>query len=310
MTSAQSTPAGSAGPPADRVRPSEAAETGPPTAPTETSPRQGPEGEPGENAVPVNASPVNAAPEDAAAAPSPVAAGPTVGFDGRPLRPGENPFLVVEEIAPPEAPPEEQVELIPALQAEESLPDVTELPPLEDAARPPWTLFGRIGVGGGLRLGTPDGFQQETFAPAYLSLAGGTVFPSTGRLAQQLSLAIDANLHGDGTYPSGVEAFEQWVLAPAYGVRLGLVHGRDWGESPGILDAVFRLAIPIVVSPTASVGLEVSAGAIFRMLAGFGIYADLTYGAYLGGQERNGDRTVHQLMGLELGVQVDLELLR
>lgn len=177
------------------------------------------------------------------------------------------------------------------------LPDVT--PPRE-----PWRVVASLGIGGAVRLAELQ-LQQERLAPAYLELRAGVTLPQRGRIGHELTLGLTTNVARDGTYTAGVDALEQWVVAPAYGVRVGFPHGP-------VPDFVLRgrVGLPVVLTPDVTWGVEVDASLTYALLAGLGVYVELGYATYFGAEDRAGDRTTHPVLALELGVALDWEVLR
>ncbi|MEM9862063.1 MAG: hypothetical protein AAF938_10635 [Myxococcota bacterium] len=181
----------------------------------------------------------------------------------------------------------------------------------EDAAIEPlvpWRFTGRLGVGVGVRTSAREDFQQNVLSPAYFALRGGVVLPrihSTGRVAIRhgLSLGASANINRDGTYPSGVQPWRQWTFTPSYEFRLSTKV-----ELPA-LEGVARIGVPIAVAPDPTTGLELGVGAQYKFLAGFGIYGEVIYNVFFGGNARNGEGTQHHLIALELGLVWELERL-
>ncbi|MFK7998073.1 MAG: hypothetical protein AB8H86_00700 [Polyangiales bacterium] len=168
----------------------------------------------------------------------------------------------------------------------------------------PWKGYFGFGSGLALHLNAQDEFQQNTLAPAYLSLRGGGVLPGQGRLRHALQLGIHTNLSREGAYPSGTLALRQWVLVPSYVLRMGL----DASPLPAWI-ATARVGLPIVVSPAATLGAELAFGAQYFARSGVGIFAELIYDVFVGGRERDGSRSTHHLLTIEVGLQFELEVL-
>ncbi len=161
-----------------------------------------------------------------------------------------------------------------------------------------------VGVGGAVRLAELQ-LQQERLAPVYLEIRGGVAIPQRGRVGHELSLGLTTNLARDGTYTAGVDAVEQWIVAPAYALRVGFPQGP-------VPDYVLRgrVGLPVVLAPDLTWGVEVDASLTYALLAGLGVYVELGVATYLGAEDRAGDQTMHPVLALELGASLDWEVLR
>jgi hypothetical protein len=159
--------------------------------------------------------------------------------------------------------------------------------------------FGRVvatgTVGLALRLTQNVDFDQSALAPFYADLLGGYVFGSSGAYHHGFGLGVQFNLSSDGGYTEPVNPLGQWALSPNY---LGLLElGEDFL-------GLAHVGLPILLSGTKSVGLDLGAGAAYRLLAGFGIYTELSFAAFLGAST-----TLHPLFCWELGLSLDYEVL-
>ncbi len=101
-------------------------------------------------------------------------------------------------------------------------------------------------------------------------------------------------MSGDGGADIGVDAGGQLVLGPSYGLYIPL---GDWIVFP-------KFSVPIALTPDPSLGFELSVGGAFRILAGFGIYAELAASMFIGG-----GGSIHPMASGELGVIIDYEVL-
>lgn len=194
---------------------------------------------------------------------------------------------------------------------DEELPPSERSEPLSTASSPsappsfsPWKGYFGFGSGLALHLNPREGFQQNTLAPAYLSLRGGGVVPGQGRLRHGVQLGVSTNLSREGAYPSGTLALRQWVIVPSYVLRLGL----DESPLPAWI-ATARLGLPVVVSPDLTIGAELALGAQYFVRSGFGIFAEVIYDVFVGGRERDDSRSTHHLLTIEVGLQFELEVL-
>lgn len=150
-------------------------------------------------------------------------------------------------------------------------------------------------AGLGLRLTRNVDFDQGALAPFYVQARGGYAFPAAGAYHHGLSLGVSFNLNADGGYTEPVGPLQQWLLAPAY---LGFLElGPDFF-------GLAHVGVPIALSHTKSVGLQLGAGAAYRLLAGFGLYTELSFAAFIGAS-----RTLHPLFCWELGLSLDYEVL-
>lgn len=173
-----------------------------------------------------------------------------------------------------------------------------------DEPRPdPWRVVGWLGGGVAVRLVEHDDFQQDWLAPAYADLSGALVLPGSGMWRHGIGLGVALNLTRDGTYSAGVDEGTQLVVTPSYVAYL-LVGGPVSDVVPFV-----RAGVPLSVTPDLSPGLELAGGAAYMFLAGLGAYAEVSVAGFLGADSRADSATVHPLLGLELGVQVDWEIL-
>lgn len=177
-------------------------------------------------------------------------------------------------------------------------------PPREQRRLSPWRGYFGVGTGLALHLNARKGFQQNVLAPAYLSLRSGGVLPAEGRLRHALQLGVSTNLSREGAYPSGTLALRQWVIVPSYVLRVGL----EDSPLPAWI-ATARVGLPIVASPDVTVGAELALGAQYFARSGVALFAELIYDIFVGGRERDGLRSTHHLLTIEVGLQFELEVL-
>ena len=202
-------------------------------------------------------------------------------------------------------------------QAGEALEDTEELPPgmriddevpgrVVERREPvrPIRIGARLGVGGSLRLIEHSELQQDRLAPAYLEAQGSVVLPTRGALRHSALVSVSTNLEPDGSYLSGPDPFEQWVAAAGYGLHIGLGHPHvpQWVVGGHVAGA-------LVATPDLTWGVELGLDAAYHILAGFGVYAEITGATFFGAEDRAGNLTVHPTLSLELGLTLDFELL-
>lgn len=194
-------------------------------------------------------------------------------------------------------------ELPPGLQTEGLDPELSNAPPPRAPAEPLRIVAG-LGGGFSIRLVRNLEFQQERFAPSFLEVFGGVVLPGRGRFRHQTSLHIAGNLSGDGNFSFGLDPLEQWTIMPAYTLRIAL---QDTPVPDYLLYG--RIGVPLTVSPDFVWGIQADVGFTYMLLAGFGVYVELGYSMFFGGEDRGGDTSIHPLLSGELGVVFDIEVL-
>lgn len=159
-------------------------------------------------------------------------------------------------------------------------------------------IFGTVGAGGSLRLYYDDqALHQDLAAPVYLQLRAGYFFEGDGDLQHGVGLGIATNLTADPTdlsYADGFFELGQWTLAPSYYLRV-------W------IDDAFQIlgsfGVPLGISGTyQTIGLELAGGVIYEFLAGFGIYAHITFSTYFAA-------FVQPMLSGDLGLVFDYEVL-
>ncbi len=254
------------------------------------------------------------APEEAEPEAEPTDAAPP---DGEPSSPESDPEAEPaepEEAQPDPSAPEED----PEPEADEphggdELPPEMRRPVVDDTepsavvAEPAAQLMrivGRLGVGGALRLVAHDELQQDRLAPSYLNLQGALVLPLAGTLRHSVLVGASGNLESDGSFVSGVDPLEQWVVEVGYGLHVpfGRTGAPTWLVGGHVSGA-------LVVSPDITWGFEIGGDAAYHFLAGLGVYAELNVGTYFGAEDRFGNLTVNPLLALEIGLTWDYEVL-
>jgi len=182
--------------------------------------------------------------------------------------------------------------------------DDTEPTGEPEATARPMRIVGRLGVGGALRLVSHDDFQQDTLAPSYLNLQGQLVLPLAGTLRHSVLVGASTNLESDGSFVTGVDPFQQWVIEAGYGLHVPF--GRP-GAPTWVVGG--HVSAALVASPDLTWGFEVGGDAAYHFLAGLGVYAELAVGTYFGAEDRFGNLTANPLLALEVGLTWDYEVL-
>lgn len=162
-------------------------------------------------------------------------------------------------------------------------------------------IFASLGVGISTRLYYDErppgegGLGQALIAPAYLQLRGGYFLEGDGDFQHGIGLGIATNLMDDPpNYDVGFFAMTQWTLAPTYLLRIWL------GDEAQLMAHV---GLPIALSGSyQSIGLELGVGILYKFLAGFGLYAQLTASGYFAS-------FFQPLISLDGGVAIDYEML-
>ena len=160
------------------------------------------------------------------------------------------------------------------------------------ALGPPRVLW-TIGVGGSLRFIRDIDFAQDRFAPVFLDAFGAFFFEGSG-IRHGVGLDVSTNISEDGAGRLGVDPVNQWVFSPTYMAYLDLGEGfRIHGKA----------GLPLSFGPAFAPGLEVALGAVYLILAGFGVYTEAAAAAFVGSD------VVHPLVTAEVGAYFDYEVL-
>jgi len=159
----------------------------------------------------------------------------------------------------------------------------------------PERYLGMASVGAPLRLTRNEDYGQDTLAPAFSDLLAGYVFGARSGIRHGVGLGVSLNITDDGGYAEPVYAGEQVALMPAYLMYLDLGHD---------LFGLGHAGVPIVVSGGTTAGAELAAAFGYRLLAGAGIFAELSAAVY-GGT----DSSLNPIVGLEAGLFLDYEVL-
>jgi hypothetical protein len=164
-----------------------------------------------------------------------------------------------------------------------------------DASPPHYLASWSIGAPP-LRLSRSAELGQGHFAPAYSDALAGYVFGGQpGRLRHGAGLGLSLNLAHDGGYTEPVLGLRQLVVMPSY-----LLY---WDAHPDLF-AVGHFGIPIALSQGATAGAEVGFALGYRLLAGFGTFAEAGLDGFFGATS-----TLSVLASVEIGVFLDYEAL-
>lgn len=158
-------------------------------------------------------------------------------------------------------------------------------------------LFATGMVGDGLRfnnpyrLATPLGGDAESVSrtAAYGDVGLGLAFGRAEGLQHAGALRT--------TF--AVEGIRQVMMTPSY------LLWRRWGA----VAAYGRVGLPIVLNPNPNVGAELAAGGVFFVRGGIGLVGELVGDMFYGAGTREVSRPAYPLLGAQLGVQIDLEVL-
>jgi hypothetical protein len=147
-----------------------------------------------------------------------------------------------------------------------------------------------------LRLGQRETFDQSAFAPAFADVLGGYVFPGqTGALRHGAGVGLSLNLTEDGGFTEPILRYDQLVITPSYLVSLRV--DPAWF-------ALAHAGIPIVATGGATFGVEAAFAFGYRLLAGFGAFAEASFDVFVGTET-----TLDPMIALEGGVFLDYEVL-
>lgn len=152
-------------------------------------------------------------------------------------------------------------------------------------------LLGALSLGRGLRFNNPfrlatplgDTAESVSLAASYAELSFGVVAATAGTLRHGGSLGVLAALDG----------ISQSVLTPSYLLSIPL--SAD-------VDVRGRFALPLVMTPDTTVGVEVATGVSWIAAGRWGVTAELIGTAFFGaGTEQSSVTTVPMLSG-QLGL--------
>ncbi len=158
-------------------------------------------------------------------------------------------------------------------------------------------LFASGMVGDGLRFNNPYRLATPLGGDAE-SVSRTAVYGDVG-----LGLALG---RAEGIQHAGVlrttfalEGIRQVMMTPSY------LLWRRWGA----LAAYGRVGLPVVFDPNPNVGGELGAGGVYFIRGGIGLVGELVGDVFYGAGTRDVSRPVYPLLGAQLGLQVDLEVL-
>lgn len=160
-------------------------------------------------------------------------------------------------------------------------------------------IYGTIGAGATLRILVYEVYGGTSLlAPVFLQLRGGFFFEGDGDIQHGIGLGISTNLMPDGTGDTtgminGLDTMTAWTFVPQYMLR---------GYFGDVFQLIGRIGPGVTASTLPNLGFEVGATTLFRFLAGFGVYVDLSFSMYFADQ-------IHPLLSLEGGLAFDYELL-
>jgi hypothetical protein len=146
-----------------------------------------------------------------------------------------------------------------------------------------------------LRLSKDEKFDQGTLAPVYTDLLAGYVFAGHGTIRHGAALGFSLNLTEDGGFTEPVRMYDQFVVMPAYVMMFDL--------APELFSFA-HAGIPINLHAGTTVGLELAFAIGYRLLSGFGVFAETSLDTFVGAGS-----SYHPLLAIEGGVFIDFEVL-
>jgi hypothetical protein len=164
-----------------------------------------------------------------------------------------------------------------------------------DARVLPERYLATVAVGIPLRLAQNEDFGQDTFAPLFSDALLGYVFAGEQGFRHGFGVGFSLNLTRDGGYSEPVYAAEQFSVMPAY-----LLYA-DFGHD---VFALAHVGLPVVLTGLQTVGAELAATFGYRVLARFGLFAELSLDAFVGTAS-----SLNPTVALEGGVFFDYEVL-
>jgi hypothetical protein len=164
----------------------------------------------------------------------------------------------------------------------------------EDTSRPARYLAS-ASVGVPLRLTRSSEFGQSRVAPTFMDAMGGYVLPGGSRLRHGAGLGLSFNLAHDGGYTEPIAPWSQLVVMPSYLLYVD--------ASPDLY-CVGHLGLPILLHGGTSAGAELGFALGYRMLAGFGSFAQAGLDLFPGASS-----TAHLTFSLAAGLFLDYEVL-
>ncbi len=211
--------------------------------------------------------------------------------------------MLVTATAFPAAAQNRDAMIVPPEVDEEVPPGADEPAAVFESARvpdDPLRIVATLGGGASIRLIDDPLLGQQRFAPSFLDLAGGVVFPGRG-LRHGALLQISTNISPDGNASTGYDPLQQWVLQPTYYAYLPVVD--DLITLTGKVGLGFALSAAATGGP--SYGFEIALGAQFQpIFAGLGLYAEASFSTWVGVSS-----SLFPIVSFEGGIVIDYEVL-
>lgn len=164
----------------------------------------------------------------------------------------------------------------------------------QESVSDPWRVMGLVSVGVPLRVTRRAELGQDTLAPAFVDANAWVLLPGAGALRHGPLLGLSTNLTIDGGFYAPVEALSQWFALVGYAGRYAL--NEDFF-------AMAHVAVPFDLGGSGSVGFELSGALGYRVLSGFGAFAELS------GDVFGGEGGANVIASIEFGLFVDYEVL-
>lgn len=150
--------------------------------------------------------------------------------------------------------------------------------------------------GAPLRIARNVDLGQERFAPLFVDLQGGYLFPFGSVWRHGFTLGVSMNVTEDGGFTEPVDPASQLVVNPGYLAYFDF--------HPDIF-CLGHLSLPFqVLEKPESWGIETAIGIGYKLSAGAGAYLESSLDFFFGF-----DSTVHPLLSLEIGIFLDYEIL-
>ena len=145
-----------------------------------------------------------------------------------------------------------------------------------------------------VRLTMNEDYGQDRLGASYMDVMGGYVLPG-GSYRHGFGVGVSWNIGHDGGYVEPIYTADQWVIMPAYLGYMSLA--RD-------VLVLGHAGVPIVVSGGSGFGLEVGAALAYQLVAGGGIFAEVSLAGYAAG-----DAGATLLASMEAGILLNYEVL-
>lgn len=150
-------------------------------------------------------------------------------------------------------------------------------------------------AGAPLRITKDADLDQGTLAPLYSDALVGYLFGGSGSLQHGAGVGLSLNLTDEGGFTEPVYAGHQFVIMPAYLIA--------WDLHPDLF-ALGHVGLPVLATSTPTAGLELAGALGYRVLAGWGVFAEVGADAFWGAAS-----TIHATVSLEVGIFLDYEVL-